>query len=73
VGDFRKRIEAITTDGNPDQMYTAAEVASLLRISERRVGVLRREGVIPAVKITPRNVRFRSADIREFIRRQAGE
>lgn len=69
--EFRNRIAAVTTDGNPDQMYTAAEVASLLRISVRRVGDLRRRGDIPCVFITPRVVRFKSSDIRAFIQERA--
>jgi excisionase family DNA binding protein len=53
------------------KLLTRAEVAQLLSVSLRTVDRLRREGILPALKVFT-TVRFREEDVRRFISGQQG-
>ncbi len=50
------------------EMLTRAEVAQILSVSLRTVDRLRRQAILPAIKVFT-SVRFRAEDVRKF---QAG-
>ena len=50
------------------EVYTASDVAALLRVSRRTVFRLRSRGILPApVEIGGNIVRWRGTDIRDFL------
>jgi predicted DNA-binding transcriptional regulator AlpA len=54
------------------QMADVGEVADMLRISERQVWRMEAEGKLPkAIRLTPRIVRWRVADIVRFLEKGA--
>lgn len=48
-------------------LLTAAEVAEILRVSKARVYELARQGMLPALTLGQRQVRFDEAALREWI------
>ena len=61
-------VKELSSTGSQPQLITAAELASYLRISRRRVYQLVRDGVLPGV-IIGRAVRFDPYVIKELVRR----
>ena len=55
-----------------DQLLTTAQVAKKLNIAEKTVRKWRYEGLLPAVKVGKRLVRYRWRDIREWLRTNGG-
>lgn len=58
------------TGGDGRLMITARETARRLSISERTLWSLTKDGVIRAVKVGKRGVRYPVAEIESFISRQ---
>ena len=54
-------------------MLSTQEVADRLRISPNSVKKLWREGRLRGSQVSERKIRFRPADVEEFLRRSAGE
>ena len=52
------------------EYLTAAQLAEFLQISETSVHRLRRQGRIPAVKLTPRLIRFNLREVRAALAAQ---
>jgi excisionase family DNA binding protein len=52
------------------EFLTAAQLAEFLQISETSVHRLRRQGRIPAVKLTPRLIRFNLREVRAALAAQ---
>jgi excisionase family DNA binding protein len=46
-----------------EELWTTAEVMAALKVSENTVRRWATDGVLPAVKIGPRAVRFRRSDV----------
>jgi excisionase family DNA binding protein len=69
--NWKDQIEDITRDDDPDQLLTKHEVASLLRVSAVTVTRMGRDGRLPRVKLNDRMVRFRSSDVRRYIRERS--
>jgi excisionase family DNA binding protein len=60
-----------TTPALPQQLYTVAEVAAILRLSPRRIRDLVADGHLLAVRLTPRgHMRFWPEDVERLCRRE---
>jgi excisionase family DNA binding protein len=46
-----------------DQLFTGQEAATYINTSERTVRNLNRRGIIPAIKLSSRLVRYRKSDL----------
>lgn len=55
------------SDGTREDFLTARQLASILQVSESTVRRLAREGRIPAVRITPRILRFNLKSVRHAL------
>ncbi len=51
-------------------LLTAVQVAELLSVPKTRVWSMSRRGEIPTVRLGPREVRYRPADIEQWIARR---
>ena len=56
-----------TTDGAREEFLTARQLASIMQVSESTVRRLAREGRIPAVRLTPRLIRFNLKAVRHAL------
>ena len=56
-----------------EPLVDAAAVAAYLAVDTSTVYRLAQTGAIPAIKIAPRVLRFRAADVREFLERRTRE
>ncbi len=56
-----------SADGTREDFLTARQLASILQVSESTVRRLAREGHIPAVRITPRLIRFNLKAVRHAL------
>lgn len=52
-----------------DRLLKAGEAASFLGISRRRAYLLGRRGILPVVRLGPRQVRYSAAALRELVER----
>ena len=50
----------------PDQLYTVAEVADWLRVTQRTVLLMIRDTTLPAFRVGRKPWRFRGTDLLEF-------
>ncbi len=66
--DFDKADLPAALASDPDALLTAAEVAALLRVSERWVADAARAGRLPSIPLG-RNRRYRRETITEYARR----
>ena len=60
-------------DNDLEALLTTKEVAALLKVSERHVQNMVREGTLPKPLKLGRSVRFRTRDIRRFLNGKADE
>jgi hypothetical protein len=51
------------SEGDVPELLTASEVARFFRVSPFAVRTWARTGVLPAVRLSPRVIRFRRADV----------
>lgn len=56
-----------------DAWVTAREVAQAFSVTVQTVGDWRRRGLLPAVRISRRVVRYKLADVRAAVERIAGQ
>lgn len=54
----------------PQTLYTRIQVAAKLKVSASTVDRLRRAKQIPTVRIGPRSIRFKKADLDNYITRR---
>ncbi len=66
--DWQTKIELLTAEDDPDQLWDKHKVASLLDMPVRRVEYLGRSGQLPRVKLGAHTVRFRASVVRQYIR-----
>lgn len=51
------------SEGDVPELLTASEVARFFRVSPFAVRTWARTGVLPAIRLSPRVIRFRRADV----------
>jgi excisionase family DNA binding protein len=59
------------TTSHSDDLLTTAEAAKYLRVHERTIRSFVRDGMLHQIRLGHRTVRFRRADLQEFLMRHS--
>lgn len=71
--DWRTKIEMLTAEDDPDQLWDKHKVARLLDLPVRRIEALGRSGALPRVVLGKQTVRYKASAVRQYIRDHSGD
>jgi excisionase family DNA binding protein len=66
------RVLVFATEVNPMRLLDAKEVAEILQVNVQRVYELTRQGILPSIRIGPRQVRYEETRLMQWIVNMAG-